>query len=117
MDKESGNGNAGGHGGGFTPVERRFPWLHVVGYVLSLILTVLAFLAVLHHWLTGNPLVTVIMVLAVLQIVVQLFFFMHFTEGHGPKYHILALGFALLFTVAFVGGSIWIMSFGDTQAY
>lgn len=106
-----------GHGSGFTPQARSFPWFHIVGYILSLLLTVVAFLGVLQHWLSGGALISLIMLLAVLQIGIQLFFFMHFTEGHGPRYHIMALGFALFFTVVFVGGSMWIMSFGDTQAY
>ncbi|MCY0875602.1 MAG: cytochrome C oxidase subunit IV family protein [Firmicutes bacterium] len=107
----------GGHGDGFTPHGRSFPWLHVVGYLLSLVLTIIAFLAVLNHWLSGRTLISIIMLLAVMQIGIQLFFFMHFTEGHGPRYHIMALGFALFFTIIFVGGSVWIMSFGGSQAY
>lgn len=97
--------------------KRQFPWLHVIGYGLSVILTLLALLSVLGHWMAGGTLITIIMLLATIQIGIQLFFFMHFTEGHGPRYHIYALSLALFFTIAFVAGSIWIMTFGGTQAY
>ncbi|WP_047152288.1 cytochrome o ubiquinol oxidase subunit IV [Aneurinibacillus tyrosinisolvens] len=89
------------------------PWSHVVGFVLSLILTGLALWMGLSHVLSFRPLFTVILGLAVLQILVQLFFFMHVREGHGPAWHVWMLVLGLLFTFTIVAGSIWIMTFGS----
>ena len=100
--------SAGDHG---------FPWSHVAGYILSVFLTAFAlWLAVAH---AGRPVwrLSAILSLATAQIFVQLFLFMHITESHGPRYHVLALVLAAVFTVTVVIGSIWIMSFNGTQSY
>ena len=52
-----------------------------------------------------------IVLLAVVQIFVQLFMFMHITESYGPAYHTLMLMIGFFFVIAIVGGSIWVMSF------
>jgi cytochrome aa3 quinol oxidase subunit IV len=88
-----------------------FPWSHVLGFLLSIALTLLAFVAVRQHVLSSGPLLFAILILAVLQILVQLLFFMHVTESHGPRYHILAFSLAMFFVFVFVGASIWIMTF------
>jgi cytochrome o ubiquinol oxidase operon protein cyoD len=95
----------------------RFPWLHVSGYALSVLLTAVALLLVLNRALPRAPLETVVLALAVLQIGVQLFFFMHVTEGQRPRVHMYTLTMALFFTIVIVAGSIWIMTFGGTGAY
>ncbi|WP_067929624.1 cytochrome C oxidase subunit IV family protein [Alicyclobacillus shizuokensis] len=84
---------------------------YVLGYVLSVVLTLAALWAVFAHSLHGGPLVLILLALAVLQIGVQLFLFMHITKGDGPPVHSLAIAMAFLFTVVFVAGSLWAMSF------
>lgn len=97
--------------------EHRFPWHHILGFVASIVLTFIALWLVVQHVFPPTVLLTLILVLAVAQIGVQLFFFMHITESPGPKYHILALSLGLIFVVAIVAGSIWVMSFGNYEAY
>src|SRR5579875_1401011 len=97
--------------------EHGFPWSHIVGFIISIVLTLVALWLVLNNMMTWAGLLFVILALAVLQILVQLFFFMHFTYSHGPKYHVVALSLGLIFTVAIVAGSIWIMTFGGYQSY
>ncbi|KUO96338.1 cytochrome o ubiquinol oxidase subunit IV [Ferroacidibacillus organovorans] len=97
--------------------DRAFPWNHIVGFVLSIALTLLALWMVQAHVIGFTALVSLILVLAALQIVVQLFLFMHIRDSPGPRYHIVALALGLLFTFAIVAGSIWIMTFGGNQAY
>ena len=94
-----------------------FPWLHIVGFVISVALTLGALWLVRVHALPGEPLFLLILFLAVLQIGVQLFFFMHITESPGPRYHIFALLIGLLFTVTVIAGSIWIMTFDGSNPY
>ena len=85
---------------------------YIVGYVFSLLLTAAAFSLALTHAMKYGPLLLVLIGLAGLQILVQLFFFMHVTEGDRPHWHVVALALALLFAFAFALMSIWIMSFG-----
>ncbi|CAM3991541.1 cytochrome o ubiquinol/quinol oxidase subunit IV [Alicyclobacillus pomorum] len=96
--------------------EPSFPWQYVIGYVLSLVLTVIPLWLVLDHVLTPTPLTIGILFCAVLQIFVQLFMFMHFTHGDGsgePAYQTVVLSIGFFFTVVFAGASIWIMSFSS----
>lgn len=84
---------------------------YVVGYLSSLILTAIAFLLALTSSMRVGPLVVVLMILAAFQIVVQLYFFMHVTEGDGPPFHSVFLVLGLIFTFAIALMSIWVMSF------
>ncbi|WDL96284.1 cytochrome o ubiquinol oxidase subunit IV [Alicyclobacillus sp. ALC3] len=94
-----------------------FPWHHVIGFALSIILTLLALWMVQTHIARASGLLALILVVAALQIGIQLFFFMHVTESPGPKYHVIALSLGIIFTFAVVAGSVWIMTFGGTLAY
>ncbi|KYP80016.1 cytochrome o ubiquinol oxidase subunit IV [Ferroacidibacillus organovorans] len=84
---------------------------YIVGYLSSLVLTALAYTFALKRSFTLGPLLIVLMVLAGLQIVVQLYFFMHATEGDGPPFHLGALVLGLFFTFAVALMSVWIMGF------
>jgi cytochrome o ubiquinol oxidase subunit IV len=89
------------------------PKQYIIGYLLSLILTIAAIWLTVAGVMGVGALVTTILILAGLQILVQLFFFMHINEGEGPAYHVMALILGLIFTAVFIGGSIWIMSFNS----
>ena len=87
---------------------------HVIGFVLSLVMTLVAAWAVIGSDLPTNWVVIFIMILALLQAGVQLFMFMHVTEaasgnGHVP-WNMMFHGFSLAAIV--VAGSIFVMSFG-----
>ncbi|KRW90719.1 cytochrome C oxidase subunit IV [Alicyclobacillus tengchongensis] len=84
---------------------------YIVGYLRSLILTAVAFGPALTHTMRVGPLIVVLTILAGLQIVVQLYFFMHITEGDGPPFHALFLVLGLIFTFAIALMSVWIMGF------
>lgn len=98
------------------PHTKHSPTPYIVGYILSLVLTAIAFGLALTHSMTMGPLMWVLMLLAAMQIVVQLFFFMHITEGDGPPYHSIALLLGLFFTFAVALMSIWIMGFSSQVA-
>ncbi|MBX6353009.1 MAG: cytochrome C oxidase subunit IV family protein [Thermoflavifilum sp.] len=86
---------------------------YIWGYILSLVLTAIAFgLTAAHVWAPGS-LITVLLILAALQVVVQLFLFMHVTEGDGAPFQSTAIYLGLFFTLAIAFGSIWIMSFNS----
>ncbi|WP_339167498.1 cytochrome o ubiquinol oxidase subunit IV [Brevibacillus sp. FSL L8-0520] len=84
---------------------------YVIGFILSIVLTIIPLVLVMNHMLEKTALVITIMVMAILQFIVQLFFFMHIREGEKPRYNVqtLILGLVIVFTI--VVGSIWIMTF------
>jgi cytochrome o ubiquinol oxidase operon protein cyoD len=77
------------------------------------VLTIIPLVLVMNHVLSGTALAVAIMVMAVLQLFVQLFFFMHIREGEKPRYNVqaLILGAVIVFTI--VAGSMWIMTFNS----
>lgn len=84
---------------------------YVIGFLLSIVLTIIPLVLVMNQMLGKTALVITIMVMAILQFIVQLYFFMHIKEGEKPRYnlHALILGIVIIFTI--VAGSIWIMTF------
>ena len=95
--------------------EHGFPWQYVIGFALSIVLTIIPLMLVVNHVIPMGPLTWTILGCALLQIVVQLFMFMHFTDtgGSGPAYQTITIGIGLFFAFVFVGASIWIMSFNS----
>ncbi|MBP3962180.1 cytochrome o ubiquinol oxidase subunit IV [Paenibacillus lignilyticus] len=83
---------------------------YVTGFVLSIILTIIPLLIVLNHWMEGKAAVAVLLGTAVLQFVLQLVFFMHLREEHGPRYNLMTLLLGLVVVITIVIGSIWIMT-------
>lgn len=98
------------------PHQHGFPWKHVIGYLLSLVLTFAAFWFVLKSSLPIPVMLTSIVILAIFQVFIQLLFFMHLTENHGPAFHTILLAFGFFIAITVVGGSIWIMGFSSVVA-
>ncbi|MCF8563174.1 cytochrome C oxidase subunit IV family protein [Alicyclobacillus tolerans] len=86
------------------------------GFVLSMALTAAALWLVRQGFLQRTQMITGLLGLAVVQIFIQLFFFMHVNESDERAWHIWLLALGLLLVVTIVAGSIWIMSF-NTEAY
>ena len=93
------------------PSHEGFPWKHVIGFVLSILLTVMALWLVFSLQLPVSTEIVSILVLAVFQVLIQLLLFMHLTEKDGPAYHVISLIFGAFIAFTIVGGSIWIMAF------
>ncbi len=83
---------------------------YLVGFVLSVLLTIGAYWLVVNHILIGWHLVGAIIVLAVIQLIVQLFCFLHLGRESKPRWNLFVLLFAALIILIVVIGSLWIMS-------
>lgn len=84
-------------------------WSLVTGFVLALLLTLLAYAVVVNHWLMGLWLMAALAILAVAQLLVQLVFFLHLGREQKPRWNLTAFFFMLIFLVIIVAGSLWIM--------
>ncbi|HET6747138.1 MAG TPA: cytochrome o ubiquinol oxidase subunit IV [Candidatus Saccharimonadales bacterium] len=82
---------------------------YVTGYLLSIFLTLLAYFTVT----SGNfaPFITIALILsfAVVQLFVQLIFFLHLGSESRPRWRLVTLGFGVLVVGIVVFGSLWIM--------
>lgn len=83
---------------------------YLIGFVLSVVLTVIPFWLVMTARLETVPTVLTIVILAVVQIAVHLKYFLHLTfKTEEGKINTLTFLFSALIIVLVVGLSIWII--------
>lgn len=86
---------------------------YIIGYIISIVLTIIPLVVVLNDMMDRTATITVIMVTAALQFLVQLIFFMHIRDGEQPRWNMITVIFGVLMLLTIVIGSIWIM--GNNQ--
>lgn len=82
---------------------------YTLGLALSLGLTYLAYMAATNQIWNGWTLTIGLMTLAVMQLIVQLIFFLHFGQGKDKHWNSSAFWFAILVIVIVGIGSLWVM--------
>jgi cytochrome o ubiquinol oxidase operon protein cyoD len=82
---------------------------YVTGFVLSLLLTLSTY-GIVVSGASGVWLVPTLGVLALVQMIVQLIFFLHLGEEAKPRWRILSFLFMAGALTIIVAGSIWIMA-------
>ena len=85
-------------------------WTYLAGFIMSVALTLTAYFIVVHEVMEGWTLIFFIVELGVIQLLVQLFLFLHLGDEPKPKWNVLTFLFMLLVVGILVGGSLWIMS-------
>ena len=91
---------------------------YVIGFVLSIIFTVVPYLLVTRNIMSGDTLLLIVLVLAVVQMFVQIIFFLHLGRGPKPFYNIVFFGATSGLIVLVIGASILIMNnlYGNMSA-
>ena len=83
---------------------------YLIGFILSVILTLCAFQSVMHHAFPTETLLILLAVLSLVQMIVQVLCFIRLNantvEG---RWNLICFLFTLFITVVIVGGSLWIM--------
>mgnify|MGYP001558750170 CR=1 FL=1 len=88
---------------------------YITGFALSIVLTVLPLVLLWMHEAGGHAypshtmMYAAFVLFAVLQMGVQLYFFLHMGEEARPRFNLMALSFALIVVAIVVGGTLWIM--------
>jgi cytochrome o ubiquinol oxidase operon protein cyoD len=83
---------------------------YVSGYILSIGLTLSAYLMVTHQTASYDWLVAAISGLALLQFLVQMVFFLHLRAETRPRWKLFVLLFMTLVVLILVFGTLWIMN-------
>ena len=86
---------------------------YIIGFIISIGLTLAAFFAVLRPGffnLGSETVVVTILNLAILQLIVQMFFFLHIGKEHGPRWNLGVFISTLSLVLVIVVGSLWIMN-------
>lgn len=82
---------------------------YILGFALSIITTVIAFYLVGTHALAKADLYIAIGCLAVVQLLVQLIFFLHLSLHSKARWNLVSFVFTALIVVILVVGTLWIM--------
>ncbi|HSW47612.1 MAG TPA: cytochrome o ubiquinol oxidase subunit IV [Candidatus Saccharimonadales bacterium] len=83
---------------------------YLIGFLLSIILSLIAYNLVLTHPISNISLIALIIIIAFVQLFVQLIFFIHLGQDSPPKWHLIFFISTFCAILAIVVGSIWIMS-------
>ncbi len=79
---------------------------YVTGFVLSVMLTLAAYFAVVNHM---QAVIWLIVILALIQLLVQLIFFLHLGQGADSRWNLIVLFSTFGVVCILVLGSLWIM--------
>jgi cytochrome o ubiquinol oxidase subunit IV len=82
---------------------------YTTGFVLSILLTLAAYSLTVRHTASGWTLIYVLAGLAIIQLFVQLVFFLHLGRESKPRWNLVVFAFAAMVVSLVVFGSLWIM--------
>jgi cytochrome o ubiquinol oxidase operon protein cyoD len=82
---------------------------YIVGFILSILLTIVPYVLVVNHILAVDSTFIAIVVLAVLQLLVQLVFFLHLSTAPAHRTTLLSFIFTVVVLFILVAGTLWIM--------
>jgi len=85
---------------------------YLIGFVVSVILTLAAFIPVMHNWVadwSSSAKVLYLLGLALVQMMVQITFFLHLTDGPDAKYNIITMWAAIVCVFIIIAGTWWVM--------
>jgi len=85
---------------------------YIAGLVIAVILTLAAFLPVMNHWLADwstSAIIIYLLGLALVQMLVQIVFFLHLTDGPDATYNLMAMWTAVICVFVIIAGTWWTM--------
>ena len=94
---------------GAWPRAHKIALSYIIGFLLSLALTLTAYDLVVDHALAEGWLIAAIVIAALVQFVVQIYCFLHIVGDESSKDRLVGLGFASIVVSILVSGSLWIM--------
>lgn len=83
---------------------------YVVGFVLSLVFTIIPYLLVVNKTFSGDSLTAAILVFAIIQMFIQIFFFLHLGRGPKPLYNVFFFVITAFLIAVVVVASLFIMA-------
>lgn len=83
---------------------------HIIGFILSLIITISAYSIVKNAVFDTTSLIFSIVLLGVLQAIIQLILFLHLGKESKPKIRLISFLFMILMVSIIVIGTLWIMA-------
>ena len=88
---------------------------YVIGFVLAVVLTAIPFWLVITRPLASQATALIIMVLAAVQMVVHMIYFLHMNRRAQGGWSIMALLFTVVLVLIALSGSMWVMFHMNTN--
>lgn len=82
---------------------------YLIGFILSIILTIIPFIVVIDNSASYVTILTIVISMAIMQVLVHLIYFMHITTSSEECWNLVALVFTTIVIGILVAGSLWIM--------
>lgn len=82
---------------------------YIIGFVISVFLTVVPFVAVMGGTLSQQSALLLVAAMAVLQVIVQVYYFLHIDTSQKQRWNAFSLGFTLVIVAIVIVGSLWVM--------
>jgi cytochrome o ubiquinol oxidase operon protein cyoD len=82
---------------------------YIIGFILCVVLTLIPFCIVMFGEFSPLIKILTIVAAAIIQVYVQLYFFLHLDTSSEQRWNLVAFLFSLVVIIVVVGGSIWIM--------
>ncbi|MBK4765115.1 MAG: cytochrome o ubiquinol oxidase subunit IV [Pantoea sp. Brub] len=83
--------------------------LYLIGFILSVILTIISFGIVILHNVSTTIISIIVLICAVSQILVHLFCFLHLNTKSEQGWNMITIIFAMIIIFIIISGSLWIM--------
>ncbi len=83
---------------------------YVIGFAISIVLTLISYFLVMNSSFSRYATVIAINVLALIQLFVQLRFFLHLGKEKAPRWNLIIFLCMVVFLAIVVFGSLWIMN-------
>lgn len=83
---------------------------YIIGFILSVILTAIPFALVMNPIFSKETTVVCVLVLAFVQVVVQLYYFLHMDFSPEQRNTVVSFVFTAIILAIIIGGSMWIMA-------
>ena len=83
---------------------------YAIGFALSVVLTAIPFALVMTGALPGAVTAVVILLLAVVQIIVHMVYFLHMSPKAEGGWSMVSMIFTIIVVVIMLAGSLWVMS-------
>ncbi|MFT4192923.1 MAG: cytochrome o ubiquinol oxidase subunit IV [Comamonas sp.] len=94
-----------GHGGASHGTVKSY----IVGFILSAVLTIIPFWLVAAGVLPKGSTIIAVAVLAAVQVLVQLVYFLHFDRSSEQSWNVLSFLFTVMVLAIIIVGSLWVM--------
>lgn len=82
---------------------------YLIGFVLAVILTVVPFYMVMAGGYSAQTTVVTVVVLAVIQMLVHLVYFLHMDSSSEQRWNVFAFVFTAVIIGIVAGGTLWVM--------